>query len=176
MRGQTRAALFTRHLVRLAVVGALLCPLPSCGGGTTGGPAPVPGTTLAPTTTTTTTTTSTTTTTTTTTTQPPASYANVHPLWAARGCTACHVPPNRLVLNAASASVCTTIRNGTDAGGGQYLDNPTCSANGSSVIRVSATGLLANNMGHPGGVDACFAAGGSCREPILAWCAAAAGC
>jgi hypothetical protein len=104
------------------------------------------------------------------------SYANVHPIWQAQGCTGCHGSGNRLVLTASSSSVCGTIRNGTDRSGGQYLDNPSCSVNGSAIIRVPGTGQLPSGSSHPGGTNQCFGSSGSCRQTILAWCAAGAGC
>jgi hypothetical protein len=113
---------------------------------------------------------------TTTATPAPASYANVHRFWSARGCTGCHTAGNRLVLSGSASAVCPTIRNGTDRSGGQYLDDPACSANGSSIIRVPATGRRPNGSSHPGGTNPCFGSGGTCGQTILAWCAAVAGC
>jgi len=177
---RTKATRWSKLFIMLAVASAMLWQLPSCGGGgSPSEPAPVTTTTTTTTTTSTTTTTTTTTTsttTTTTTTLPSVSYANVHPIWSAQGCTGCHGSGNRLDLSGSAASVCATIRNGTDRSGGQYLDNPGCSVNGSSIIGVPATGLRPDGTGHPGGTNQCFGSGASCRQTILAWCTAGAAC
>jgi hypothetical protein len=106
----------------------------------------------------------------------PASYTLVHPIWANRGCTGCHTAGNRLNLSGGANVTCSIVSNGTDGAGGQYLDNPTCSVTGSSILRVPSNGLRPNGAAHPGGTDACFAAGGACRRDILAWCAAGGNC
>jgi hypothetical protein len=72
--------------------------------------------------------------------------------------------------------VCTTIRSGRDRQGGEYLDNPACSLAGSSIVRVSSTGLLPAGGPHAGASDGCFGAGGSCRETLFAWCSGGATC
>jgi hypothetical protein len=162
--------------------------LPACGGGPTGGSSPPPATSTTTTTSTTSTTTSTTSTTvattttttstttsTTTTTQPSLSYAVIHPLWTSRGCTSCHTAANRLNLSAGPNAVCSTIRDGSDRQGVQYLDNPGCTGN-VAILRVPGTGLLTNNTNHPGGVDSCFGNNGNCQRDILAWCRGGAGC
>jgi hypothetical protein len=106
---------------------------------------------------------------------PSLSYAVIHPFWTARGCTSCHTAANRLNLSGGPNAVCSTLRDGTDRQGAQYLDNPACTS-GSSIIRVPATGLLTNSN-HPGGTDSCFGANGNCSRDILAWCrGGAAGC
>jgi hypothetical protein len=175
------------RIVRGAVGAVLLAVALGAGHGGCGSPTtpPPPTTTTSTSTTTTTssttttsttsTTTSTTsTTTTTTTTTLPAGYAPVHPLWASRGCTACHITNTRLDLSGGSANTCTTVRNGSDRAGGQYLDNPLCSES-SSIISVPASGRAGNGP-HPGGTDNCFGASGSCRATILAWCSSGAAC
>ena len=107
---------------------------------------------------------------------PQATYAIVHPIWNSRNCNDCHVAANRLNLSGGVAATCGVVRNGQDAAGGQYLDNPTCSVNGSAILRVPSTGQRPNGSPHPGGTDNCFAAGGACRRDILAWCSGGAGC
>jgi hypothetical protein len=103
---------------------------------------------------------------------PAATYAQVHPLWAGRGCTGCHTGNNRLVLSGNSGDTCTVVRNGMDSGGGPYLDNPLCTAGGSSIIAVPATGQRPGGTAHPGGTDSCFGGNGLCRQTVLAWCSA----
>jgi hypothetical protein len=105
------------------------------------------------------------------------SYTNdIHPVWASEGCTGCHDSPIRPpVLTDPPATVCPVIRDGTTTNGpGDYLDNPACTADGSWIIRVPATGSLPNGNPHTGGGGGgaypCFEAGGNCRDTILLWC------
>ena len=175
--------------VRAIVVSLILAATQgACGGGspttppttttsTTSTTTSTTSTTTTSTTSTTTTSTTSTTTTTTTSTLPRVGYAAVHQIWSGRGCTGCHTgSQNRLNLSGGATATCAIVTSGQDVAGGQYLNEPTCTAGGSSIVSVPATGMRPNGQAHPGGTDTCFGSGGTCRTEILAWCSQGANC
>ncbi len=106
------------------------------------------------------------------------SYTNdIHPFWAAQNCTTCHTNANILDLTQSAGTLCTLIRDGSTVTPppSPYLDDPTCSADNSWIIRVPGMGDLPTGA-HTGGTDACFGAGGDCSNTILLWCTQGAPC